>query len=344
MDRQQIKDFLKEFLGNNVVINDQPNWVGLSCPLQRWTHKGGHDHYPSAGVSIHNDEVSIFSCWSCHSKGPLSWLVKEYCKYSGESGDGLLQLAEEADLNEFNGVSLPDWDSLQPIAKLPEELNADLYLDLYDSPLIIPEAAKYLENRGISTEATIKMQLRYDPIGMTIQNGKMPDKSKWVPRILFPGFSPNRKFYGFSGRAIVKTELKVRDYHGFPKINILLGSHLLRPEDSKLILVEGLFDYARMVTLGYPAVAVMKSMLSDEQAEILKDLGKSVYIVFDDDKAGEDGRKKVIKQIGKYLPIFKVRYPELDKDDIRIQDGEKLDPARLNKEEIEYMINDARMI
>lgn len=41
MDRQEIKELLREVLGPNVELVDHPKWVGLRCPLAPRLHYMG---------------------------------------------------------------------------------------------------------------------------------------------------------------------------------------------------------------------------------------------------------------------------------------------------------------
>ena len=77
-----------------------------------------------------------------------------------------------------------------------------------------------------------------------------------------------------------------------------------------LILVEGLFDYARLKQFGYDVVASMHSQVTEYQARTIVRLGKPVYVFFDNDKAGVLGRKSVRELIAPHLPTFKVKYPD----------------------------------
>jgi len=163
---------------------------------------------------------------------------------------------------------------------------------------------------------------------------------------LFPVYGYDKKLYGFSGRAVSKkTKLRVKDYHGLPKKHMLLGAHLIQPDDEFVILTEGLFDYANMVENGYPGLAMMCSALTDEQAEILKDIGRPVYFFHDDDKAGLEARDKVREKLCQYLPVLKVRYPaectvETPEGDLRPPQ----DPAELSRKQIAKMLKDARLM
>jgi DNA primase len=161
------------------------------------------------------------------------------------------------------------------------------------------------------------MELLFDPVGCSYDGKEVPDTKYWVPRILFPVYSPRGELYGFSGRATIDTRLKVRDYHGLKKSQVLLGVHQVGIS-SHVILVEGLFAHAHLRTLGFPSVASLGANLAEGQASILKDLGKAVYIMYDPDKAGQKAVDQVKRTLSKYVPVLGTYYPEgyTDIDDL----------------------------
>lgn len=323
MDRQSIKEMLREVIGPNVELVDHPKWVGLHCPLAPWTHEKGSDSSPSAGVSVKDDDTSIYNCFVC-GRGTVPWFLRQMEKYTGESYKKLISNIEDG---EFLGGSLPEWGS-KKVSKAKDVFLGEDYLDLYDDA----EGHWYLEDRGIDADTARILQLKIDP-----------EDSHGDERILFPVFSRDKQLYGFTGRAVFdKVEPRIRDYHGLPKARVLLGLHLIRPEDKHIILVEGLFDYAKMVQYDQPAVATMHAGLTDEQANLLIDLGLPVIEMYDNDKAGEDAVEVAKKKLEKYLPFSTVKYPER-----RSKKGKVIcpkDPATLTEEEVEEMIRKAKLL
>jgi hypothetical protein len=239
-------------------------------------------------------------------------------------------MADSIEAGEFFGGHIPEWGEMRGEDSLPEPINKQEYFDLYDSAVGHP----YLAKRGISRWAARECELLFDP------------GDGGEPRILFPVYGYDKKLYGFSGRAIRSTaKLKVKDYFGLPKKRLLLGSHLLRGDERYVILVEGIVDYARMVTMGYPGMAFMSSTLTEWQAEILKEIGKPVYFFHDDDKAGKEARDNAKELLWRHIPVMKVRYPtdctvETPEGDFRPPE----DPAELTAEQVEEMIEDARLL
>lgn len=320
MDRESIKDFLKELTDNqNLYTEDRGDWVSLSCPLSFHTHPKGTDNRISFGVHVNDDGVSIFSCFSCHKKGNLKYLVELMEMYTGDS---FLELKESVDEDSFISTKIPEWDK-RIVSKnnFKQEPIDESIIDIYDDA----EDHWYLEDRGISNKTAKLLNLRVDP------------DNHGVERILFPVYSLNGEFYGFTGRATDESvKLRVRDYLGLPKKYMLLGSHLInKTKDKYIIAVEGLFDYAKLREYGHPTVAIMQSTVTNYQADIFREIGLPIICMFDDDLAGKECQEHTKHILGKHLPISKVQYP-------KIKAG--LDPCGLTREEAKQMIDNRRIL
>lgn len=267
-------------------------WEMFSCPLAEWKHKGGRDNNPSFGILVTDDRESLFHCFGCKVKGPLPYLVHLLEDFTGED---YTDLEDEITAAETVGYDLPDWGRRkhgEEIQKLPEPLSEE-YWHVYDSA----EGHPYLRRRHISARTARKIPILHDP-----------DED----RILFPVCDGKGALYGFTGRAVSKHRIpKVKDYFGLPKRATLLGDHLIdRATHGPLLLVEGLFDFARLVELGYDVVAVLGSELTLAQRKILIKIGRPIYLFFDDDMAGAEGASQAADALRRNLPVAKVKYPK----------------------------------
>lgn len=329
MKLDEIRTLVRDVFGHSNV-EEIHGWASLRCPLAPWTHESGKDGKASAGISIQETGVSVFNCFTCGNKAPIQAMLKKYAGYTGENLDDLIEELEE--MAYLGPRDMDDWDKpsteLAPLVPLKEAV----YLDLYDPAAGHP----YLLGRGISDETANKLQLMLDPC----------DPADGEERILFPVFGPGGELYGLSGRATHEgARLKVRDYFGLPKARCLLGAHLIAQEDpDKVLIVEGLFDYAKGWQNGFPVVAVMHSTLTEAQADIVRGFGKPTYSFYDDDKAGKKGTSDAGNLLYNYVPYLKTRYPEIWIDDPDDEDhGGHLvkDPGELEADEMQEMLEDA---
>lgn len=333
MDRDSIKEVVKDVFGVNYPMRDLGEWVSMPCPVAQWTHERGADNSPSFGIHVSDNDTSVCSCFSCGTKMPLHKLIAYYGELSGQDFSSVVK---EVEKEEFLGPrTLQDWDSIKArnMEDILQPIDEDLYMGLYPPAFDHP----YVRRRGISRRTAEKLGLRYDP-GDTSE-----DRQK---RILFPVYGPDGLLYGFSGRAVHKSAvLKVKDYYGLKKAHCLLGSHLVVQDDPESIfLVEGLFDYANCWQQGIPAVASMHAHPTAAQIDLLVGLGKKVYIALDNDMAGRDGARKVAREIHQYVPAMEVTYPEVWIDDDSEEGGHYLkDPGEATKEELEEMIDTASL-
>lgn len=332
MNAKEIQDVLRDVFGRGFQTEVSGNWVKIRCPLSKWTHESGADSNPSAGISVNQSGTSVFSCFTCKRPAPFHVMLRRYAEYTGENLDSLIEeLEEEAYLGARR---LPSWDDgrVEVAHDLPT-LDKAIFLDLYEPAAGHP----YLEKRGISASTAELLQLMVDP----------RDLVDGEERILFPVFTPEGDLHGFSGRAVdPNARLKVRDYHGLEKRNCLLGSHLItssRPD--KVLVVEGLFDYANAWECGQPAVAVMHSSITPAQANMLRSFSLPTYDFLDDDIAGRAGGKELVRALRGYQPVLATTYPEVWVPDPENKDGGYWlkDPGDLLPEEFEGMIREARL-
>jgi hypothetical protein len=329
MRKEEIKDVMRDIFGREFVTKDLGGWVSMKCPLARWTHEKGHDNSPSAGVSVNDNGSSGFNCFTCHERGPFSSMLKQYAEFSGEDLDDLIEEIEEG---EFLGPRTAlTWEQLRN--RRDEEvampIDESIFMDLYDSA----ENHPYLKERGISNATVRKLELLYDP-----------KDSEGDPRILFPVRDPDGQLYGFSGRATKHARLKVRDYFGLAKAQMVLGSHLAG-DFKRVVAVEGLVDVAMAFEHGECGCGVMHSTFTDFQAAIFKRIGKPVFDMYDNDKAGREGSDLLRKKLVGKLPVFATTYPKIQIEDDSEQGWHWLkDPGETLAEEFKDMLAKAYLL
>ncbi len=291
--------------------------IAITCPFAKWTHAKGTDRHPSFGISF-GDGVSLYNCFTCKRTGVFSDMFLSLYNFSRD--DKYMPIyrkvkEEELDPSNILGIDAdPD--------KLPEPLSEALFSDFYDEIQDHHDAFSYIQKRGISQNTIQKLGLKYD-----IKQS----------RILFPVRGVDKLLYGFTGRSIDDNiRPKVRDYFGLPKRHLLLGAHNFTPEKPVLV-VEGLFAYAHLheikADMYFNIVALLGSALTEEKANILKSWNKPVYLMLDNDDAGDLGIyggvdkhgmriKGALNQLKDTVPVFIPAWPQdkLDPDELTINE------------------------
>lgn len=330
MERNQVKDVMREVFGRNFEMSDLGDWVGMRCPISQWTHERGRDNTPSAGISVDPNGMSIFNCFTCKNPRPMSAMLRDFAEYSGENLDDLLEEIEEG---EFLGPrSLPTYEQIKQnrLDEIAMPIDEGLHMDLYESAVGHP----YLKDRGISDKTARDMELLYDP-----------GDSEGDPRILFPVRGPDGMLYGFSGRATAPgARLKVRDYFGLAKAQSVLGAHLAG-DAKRIVIVEGLVDTALAHEMGECGCGVMHSTMTKFQAEIILEINKPTYLMYDNDKAGDGGTAAAIRHLAGNVPLFGTTYPEVWIDDDSEEGGHWLkDPGEMIETEFKEMLAKAHLL
>lgn len=267
------------------------------CPLSPYeaAHNYRQERNPSFGISVHDDNTSIFHCFTCHREGPLTFLLTLLGERTGEDYE---EEIAELDTSELLGPPIGQWKERgdrRAATNKPEPLGIEYY-DLFEP--VDPEHP-YLIERGVTRETCRRLQIGYDPAD-----------SDGIPRIVFPVFNPDRELMGYTGRATIPdAQPKIRDYYGLPKQHCLLGIHKAKYRPF-VCLTEGLFDYAIGQQYGLCAVGSMFSGLTVHQARMLIKLGKPVYGFGDNDAAGQQGMAEAARALSPHLPFMAVRWPE----------------------------------
>lgn len=331
MNEAGIRGFLSQ-LNIEVEKKESGDWLMCRCPYAPHYHERGTDSKPSFGVHIDVKGISGFYCFTCNQRGNLHKLAKDIGRLNGVDTNELankILVAEIPDqIDNYDAIyaqALEDIEEAEPI-------NKELYLSMYPLASECEESMSYLASRDISPITSDILQLRYDPERR---------------RVMFPIIDCNGDLYGFSGRSVLGSDElgtmpKVRDYHGLQKSKLLLGEHLIAGREGKPILVvEGLFALAKVVELGAldfcVPVATMKASMSDTQADIIKTISDTCYVLYDNDKAGRrgaygEGESRldpdggVVKKLSEDITCFGLPYPKGidDPDDLKEGHLEKM--------------------
>jgi DNA primase len=314
-------------------VTHHSEWVMGSCPFAPFKHDKRTDARPSFGVSVHDAAPSVFHCFTCKSTGPLTRLVVALsAHYTDGRYDELLATINAA---EEYGYPLEEWgdDMRSPTREqLGEPLDPEL-LELFDRA----DNHCYLEDRSVTKEVSRLMGLRYDP-----------QDSQKESRILFPVYTADCQWYGFTGRAVRDgAQPKVRDYFGLPKRLLLLGAHLVHrfTERPFILLTEGPFDCARGLSYGYATVAALHSGLTEAQSDILIRMNRPVVSFFDNDEAGRLGTKQAKARLGKHIPFLvpEWRHSVCFRSDSQRREVGAHDLDELTEDEVHGMVREAEL-
>lgn len=336
MNHQGVKDTIRIVNGPNARIAYNGPWVQTTCPFAPWKHKNGTDRTPSFGIIGKENEVSIYHCFTCKSRGTVAMLYEQLGELRGIDYSEHIR---DAEVSEILGPNVGSWENTgkKKRADLLGEPISDELLLIYDNATDRESSARYLAERGITRRLADALPILFDP-----------DDGHGVSRVLFPVRDIDGRLHGLTGRAIRhRVEPRIRDYYGLPKRQLLLGAHRsgrARRGHTRepVVLVEGLFDYAKVTQAGFLAVAAMHSGLTEAQAEILHATGRPVIVMFDDDIAGQKGKAEIARAYGRTLPLLHVRYSLIAEPDDEGYTG--LDPGKLNSREIMAMVEDCRVL
>jgi hypothetical protein len=326
-------------------------WIAAPCPFASWTHGSGVDENPSFAIAVSTEDrrFSSFVCQtgSCKRHGKLSSLAFQLGRLRRHAEIDLdtdyIALGQKIEEMEIRSTrkELPEWDDQYDQAERKQHSKPDEV-----DPLAYPSAVghPYLGRRGIHWNTAVKLGLLVDD---------------YQKRILFPVRDYRGKLRGYTGRAYAPTFLrngrpspKVRDYLGLPKREILLGEHGIdtRPHLGqavrRIVVVEGLFDYARLVQCGIRGcVALLGSELTPEKMERLKYFNLPIVWMTDPDEAGQsclygpvdpisgerEFQKGALHKLYNHVPQMTVEYPR------------PVDPGELSRDEVLKMLREAQL-
>lgn len=333
MDEGPLLQILRR-LGISEFRRGKKGWLDFRCPLPHRDNTGRvhFDTSMSAGARIDPNGPSSWHCFACkgHLGNPgVAGLVRAITKTGRAVPADLQEMAIRAE--DRSSLALPHVDfEAAPVDEAPKPLIEEVYEGLYLDAWGALEAQNYLAKRGLGEATAQALGLLYD------------DEQR---RILFPIRDGQGRLYGFSGRAIDKeAKPKIRDYAGLPKRHLILGQHRWQ-RNRPVLIVEGLFGYAHLVEIGVERFinlgAVLGSVMTEEKAAILRLFDEPVYLLFDNDQAGEIGlfgpldpdgttRRREhggVAMLLDYVPVYAPEWPE-----------GKADPDELTLQEIEAMI------
>lgn len=270
------------------------------CPFAPKTHAKGYDRSPSLVVW---PDINFFKCYSCGQTGNIRELF--------------LDLARLIPNPTHDELAIKWADSLWHINyKFREKRQSEkIYLDdaiLEHFPPL--EDFSYLFARGVGEAAIKEYDIRYDPR---------------MDRVVFP-VRDAKGLLGFVGRDIKR---KGHFKYAFESTLVLGGEDKLKHE--RIILVEGLIDLLKAWpwanSLGIDIACCWTATVSHQHIKTLAQLDKYVYLMLDQDDAGNKGSAK----FGKEYPGLATRLVW----DFRNENGEIADVGDMNESQFRSFFN-----
>ena len=226
---------------------------------------------------IWNDKDQCFTCFGC---GRRVSLLDMYIETEGSYPRAVKKLCDEAGVPITLGFSNPDRETFFKNYKYPEpETNTDRKI-----------VNSYCEKRGLSTRTLDYLGIKQDNFGNIVFEMHDVDGT-----LLCKKYRPSRK--------IRDGEKKMWWDKKADMCNILYNIDkvdITKP----LLITEGLLDCASAIECGYTNTVSIPGGAEDLNwiefnYDLLKDIPEFI-LWYDNDRAGEDGLKKVISRLGEY--------------------------------------------
>lgn len=276
------------------------NYFGI-CPFH-------DDHSPSMSVS---PDRQLFKCFVCNKGGNVFTFIKDYENISYI--EAVKRVADKI------GIPLFIDTYSNKSTKFNHEYEImDYATKIFQNNLYSKEGSKareYLKERNI-TENIIKdfkiglalenrthlrdsLKNKYDineldELGLITKDG-INSYDKFYNRIMIPLTNEDNKVVGYTGR-IYNGETDTAKYVNTMETKIYKKGHILfnyynaKPfirEEKKAIIVEGNMDAIRMYSSGVKNVlALMGTVITDDQINMLKKLRVPIILMLDNDNAG----------------------------------------------------------
>ena len=323
MNNDDLKEEIKNRIKLSEIISKKINlkkksdntYIGL-CPFHSEKTPSFHVH----------DEKQFYHCFGCEKHGDIFSFIMEIDNIDFYSALKYLASLIGLSINSKNNQNISFQNKYKTL-----ELSSKFFTEtLYNKAN--KNVVEYLNKRGLDTQTCEEFLLGYAPSNKydyqlidflksknineeeLIEIGLAKKKYNniygyFYDRIMIPIFSMNGKIIGFGGRTTNSSEpkyLNSPESDVFSKRNILFGAYNLKKRKQNIdnvILCEGYMDVIALFKFGYPAVASLGTAVSEKQIDLLTNLSKNIFIIFDGDKAGKNAS---IRLFDKLLPLIKI--------------------------------------
>jgi DNA primase len=264
-------------------------YLQLSCPFWKKTH-GKPDRNPSFAIW---SEYNVAKCFSCGYKSNLATFFNSYAEY----------IDKDVNFDFLNFYVYLDFEDKKTAENFVLEEDILNCFSKESAPL-----KKYLNSRAEPIDFDqLDFQLYYD---------------SQFKNLVCPVRDISGELLGATGRNMSGSDIKHHHYFGFLTSKSLLG--LEQNKHSRVLIVEGLTDYLNCkakineLNLDYDVVATMTCSLDYWQANRVIDLGKPVYLAWDQDAAANKKRPDAINKLKDCIKLYDVSWSNLnDKKEIK---------------------------
>ncbi|VFP81334.1 DNA primase [Buchnera aphidicola] len=319
---------------------------------------------------IVNQNKQFFYCFGCGIHGNVIDFLMQY-----EKLDFLSSIME---LTTLNGMNIPYINNNYTLNKkysYRQKIHSVLkkISEIYTNNLfILPNIAYiYLIKRGINQKTMKKFSLGFaisdncqitnyinkkytnksiiQDCGLILQNTKKIQYDRFKERIMFPIKNKYGQIQGFGGR-ILKKNIKPKYLNSpetitFHKKKNLYGIYelnLYNPKPKKILVVEGYLDVISLnqFNINY-SVALLGSIITKYQIQVLFKISKNIIFCFDGDNAGREANWFSLKLSLSFLHDnctinFLLLPKNEDPSSLIIKEGKKKFEKRIQKSETLY--------
>lgn len=266
-----------------------------TCPFERYRHYGGRDNKPSFGIKL--GYRSIFNCFGCGISGKVKDLPKLLATYTYDY---------DVVLEHFIKANEPCPDYQPDISDIDiDYVNLDNVIASADVPDEIPTLR-------LSKSDIERWNIRYNP-------------SENV--VMFPVYDKNKKLLAVKCRTVLgKNFFYHKGSANTKKLGVWYGMDKVGKLNGKIVLCEGERDAILLSRYGITAWAC-QGFPSDDQIKTIKKLIKPIVLFFDNDKAGNEIKDKIIDECKFFNDIYAVTDYSGLKDPAEIVEFGKLNEA-----------------
>ncbi|MFR8926731.1 DNA primase [Peptoniphilus senegalensis] len=303
-DRADIVDLIGEYVD---LKRSGSNYMGL-CPFHS-------EKTPSFSVS---PSKSIFKCFGCGVGGDVITFIMKRENLSFPEAVEFLADKYNVRLSEYKDENKEARDKRNRLYDINREAAMHFLKNLSSSQ----KAQKYLKNRGLNDKTIRSYGLGYSKDSWTdlydhlkklgyeddeLLELNLISKSKsgnyidrFRDRVMFPIINRNNRVIGFGARGFGDAKpkyLNSKETPIFHKGSNLFNMNIISRESSRdrIILVEGYMDVISLYNSGINySVASLGTSLTEDQAGIIKNMAKDIYICYDSDEAGINATSRAI--------------------------------------------------